>query len=94
MKNSTITSPGDVARWLPVEAAQDDRSVSKWLAELLQAMRREEDFYEVAMKRHMAMKPHKIEWPDGRRPTREELHDAGAVGNALQHALLYTLRHV
>ena len=75
MKNITITLPEDVARWLRVKAAQDDRSVSRWLAELLQRMQRQEDQYEVAMKRYLAMKPHKIDWPDGRRPTREELYD-------------------
>ena len=75
MKNITITLPEDVARWLRVKAAQDDRSVSRWLAEMLQRMQRQEDQYEVAMKRYLAMKSHKIDWPDGRRPTREELYD-------------------
>lgn len=65
----------DLARWLRVRAAEDDRSVSRWVAELLAGMRRREDKYDVAMKRYLAMKPVKIDWPDGRRPTREELYD-------------------
>jgi plasmid stability protein len=75
MKNITITLPEDVARWLRVKAAENERSVSKWLAELLESMQRQEDEYEIAMKRYLAMKPRKINWWNGRRPTREELYD-------------------
>ena len=75
MKNVTITLPEDLARWLRVRAAEDDRSVSGWIADLLTRMRRQDDKYEIAMKRYLAMKPCRIEWPDGRRPTREELYD-------------------
>ena len=75
MKNVTITLPEDLARWLRVKAAKEDRSVSRWLAELLGRMRRNEDRYEVAMRSYLAMKPRKLDWPAGRRPTREELHD-------------------
>ena len=75
MKNVTITLPDDLARWLRVRAAEDDRSVSRWVTELLAGMRRREDKYDIAMKRYLAMKPVKIDWPDGRRPTREDLYD-------------------
>lgn len=75
MKNITITLPEDVARWLRVKAAENERSVSKWLAELLEGMQRQEDEYEIAMKRYLAMKPRKINWLNGRKPTREELYD-------------------
>ena len=77
MKNITITLPEDVARWLRIKAAENERSVSKWLAELLESMQRQEDEYEIAMERFLARarKPRKIEWIDGRKPTREELYD-------------------
>ncbi len=78
MKNITITLPEDVARWLRIKAAENDRSVSRWLAELLEGMQRREDEYEVAMYRALAIKPRKMEWVDGRKPTREELHDRAA----------------
>ena len=42
MKNVTITLPEDVAAWLRVRAAEDGRSVSRWLAELLDGMRSED----------------------------------------------------
>ena len=74
MKNITVTLPEDVARWLRVRAAEDDRSVSRWIRELLERIRRREDDYEIAMKRHLAREPRRIDWPEGRRPSREELY--------------------
>ena len=75
MKNVTITLPENVAKWLRIKAAENDRSVSKWLAELIEGIQRQEDEYDVAMKRYLAMEPRTINWPDGRRPTRDELYD-------------------
>ena len=75
MKNVTISLPEDLARWLRVKAAEDDRSVSRWIAELLERRRRKEDEYDAAMERYLAIKPRKLAWPEGRRPTREELYD-------------------
>ena len=78
MTNITLTLPEDVARWLLIKAAENERSMSKWLAELLEGMQRREDEYEVAMKRALSIKPRKMEWVDRREPTREELHDRAA----------------
>ncbi len=75
MKNITVTLPEECARWVRVRAAQEDRSVSRWLAELLEGMRRREDDYDAAMDRLLAIKPQKLRWIDGRRPTREEIYD-------------------
>ena len=75
MKNVTITLPENVAKWLRIKAAENDRIVSKWLAELIEGIQRQEDEYDVAMKRYLAMEPRMINWPDGRRPTRDELYD-------------------
>lgn len=75
MKNVTITLTEELARWLCIKAAKDNLSVSRWLAELLEGMRRQEDQYEVAMKHYLAMKPRRFDWPNDRRPTREELYD-------------------
>ena len=79
MTNVTITLPDDLARWLRVRAAEDGLSVSRWVAELLARMRRGEDEYEVAMKEFMAVKTRRMEWVDGRKPTREELHDRAGL---------------
>lgn len=73
MKNTTITLPEDVARWLRIKAAENERSVSKWLAELLESIQRQEDEYEIAMKCFLTRESRKIEWINGHKPTREEL---------------------
>ncbi|MDE0621119.1 MAG: hypothetical protein OXH83_05565 [Bryobacterales bacterium] len=80
MKRITIALPDDLIRRLCVKAAEDDLSVSRWLAELLQGMRLREDGYEVAMRSYLEMKPRKLDWPGGRRPTREELYDRPGLG--------------
>ena len=82
MKNVTVTLPDDLARWVRVRAAEDDCSVSGWIADLLAGVRRREDTYETAMKQALAIKPWKMEWVDGRRPTREELHDRAGFADA------------
>ena len=79
MKNITITLPEDLARWVRVRAAENERSVSKWIAELLEGTRRREDDYDMAMRQFLAVEPRRMEWVDGRRPTREELHDRAGL---------------
>lgn len=79
MKNVTITLPEDLARWVRIRAAENDRSVSRWVAEMLERTRRREDEYEIAMEQFLSRKPWKMEWRDGRRPTREELYDRAGL---------------
>jgi len=74
MKNVTVTLPDEVADWLRDRAAGNGRSVSLWLTERLEEMRRREDEYVRAMERYLARKPRTLRWADGRRPTREDLH--------------------
>ena len=59
MKNVTVTLPVDVAAWVRVRAAENGRSVSGRLADLLEGMRRGEDEYDLAMERYLARKPRK-----------------------------------
>ena len=75
MKNVTVTLPEDTALWVRVRAAEGGRSVSRWLADLLVGMQRGEGTYDAAMERFFARQPRKLTWSDGRRPTRDELHD-------------------
>lgn len=79
MKNITVTLPENVASWLRVRAAKNGRSVSRWLAELLEDMQRGEQAYELAMERYLARKPRRLNWNDGRRPTRDELHERTGI---------------
>ena len=75
MKGFTVPLPDELARWVEVRAAENDRSVQEWIAEQLEKMRRREDDYAVAMNLFFELEPRKLEWVDGRKPTREELHD-------------------
>ena len=79
MKTVTVTLPEDTALWLRVRADQANRSVSGWLADLIEGARRREGAYEIAMERALARKPRNLEWADGRRPTRDELHDRASL---------------
>ena len=79
MKNITVTLPEDLARWVRVRAAENERSVSRWLAELLEGMRRRDDGYAIAMKQFLEVEPRRMEWIDDRQPTREELHDRAGL---------------
>ena len=79
MKNVTVTLSEDVAAWLRVRAAEDGRSMSRWLAELLEGMRSGEAEYDLAMERYLARKPRKLGWIDGRKPKRDELHDRSGL---------------
>ena len=38
-------------------------------------MKRQEDEYEIAMERALAIEPRKAEWVDRRKPTRDKFHD-------------------
>ena len=79
MKNITITLPEDLARWVRVRAAENERSVSRWIADIVERTRRREDEYDLAMKQFLAVEPRRMEWVDGRKPTREELHDRAGL---------------
>ena len=75
MRNVTISLAEDLALWLRVRAAEEDRSVSSWLAEVLERMKHHEDEYQLAMERALAIQPRQAEWIDGSKPSRESLHD-------------------
>lgn len=75
MKNLTITLDEGTAAWVRVYAAQHGKSVSRFLGEILQERMREVRDYNQAMQRTLAKKPFKFVWVDGRKPTREELHE-------------------
>lgn len=75
MKKVTLTLSDDLAGWVEVRAEENNRSVPEWIAWRLETMRGQEDDYDVAMNRFFEPEPRKREWVDGRKPTREELHD-------------------
>jgi len=75
MKNLTITLDKKTAAWIRVYAARQGMSVSRFVGELLNERMIETRTYNAALRNFLAQKPFKFEFADGRRPTREELHD-------------------
>lgn len=79
MKNITVTLPEEDAHWVRVRAAEHGRSVSRWLAETLQAMRRQEDRYEIVMREALAIPPKPLNESGAPYPSRDSLHDRAGL---------------
>lgn len=75
MKNVTVTLFEETVRWVRAASRRAEPERSSRLAEQVERMRCGDDHYEIAMTSALARKPCRMEWIDGRRPTREELHD-------------------
>jgi hypothetical protein len=73
LRNITITLEESVARWARIEAATQETSVSRFLANLLKERMKQSGEYEAAKQRALARKP--FLKSDGRYLTREEVHD-------------------
>jgi hypothetical protein len=78
MKNITITLDEKTAAWVRIYAAEQGKSVSRLLGEMLMQRMRELRDYDESMRRYLARLARKavaFEWVDGQRPTREELNE-------------------
>jgi hypothetical protein len=76
MRNVTLTVEDELLRWARVRAAQEDKSVSRFLADLLKRERDQTAAYEEAYQRFQARRRHDQAVSDGRPyPTRDELYD-------------------
>jgi uncharacterized protein YqeY len=73
LRNITITLEESVARWVRIQAATHETSVSRFLANLLKERMKQIDEYEAAKRRALARKP--FLKSDGRYLSREEVHD-------------------
>ena len=73
LRNVTLTLEESVARWARVEAARQDLSVSRFLANILAERMKENDEYDAAKRRALARKP--FLKSDGRYLSREKVHD-------------------
>ena len=74
MRNVTVTLDEDVARWARIWAAQHETSVSRMLGEMLRERMIQEERYEAAMQRFLAVEPRPLK-TGGRYPTRDEIHE-------------------
>ncbi|HEX4494459.1 MAG TPA: CopG family transcriptional regulator [Thermoanaerobaculia bacterium] len=78
MKNITVALEEDVALWVRVRAAEQNQSVSRYLAEMLRKQMGEEKTYEEAMASFLASKPSHINDSDTY-PARETLYERPRV---------------
>jgi hypothetical protein len=75
MKNITVTLDETTAAWARVYAARHNKSLSRYLGELLNRTMREVREYEDAMQRYLAKKPVRLNRGNAPYPAREELHE-------------------
>lgn len=73
-KNVTVTLDEETARWVRVEAAKQDTSVSAFLGDVLAERRRRAEGYEAARASFMARRPRPLRKPGKPLPTRDEIH--------------------
>ena len=70
----TITLDEETARWLRIEAAERNTSVSRLVGVLLRERMTSDRSYESAMEEYLSRKPRRLR-ARSRLPPREELHD-------------------
>ncbi len=75
MKNVTISLDETVARWARVKAAEQDKSLSRFLAELLEERMKHEADYQAGLEVFRSMKPVRLRKAGEKLPTRDELYD-------------------
>jgi plasmid stability protein len=75
MKNVTISLDDETARWVRVEAAEHDTSVSRFVGDLLRERMRRNAEYEAAKESFLARQPRPMREPGEKLPSREELHE-------------------
>jgi hypothetical protein len=75
LKNVTISLDASVARWARIKAAEQDKSLSRFLAELLEERMKHESDYDTARRRFKEGKPFAFREPGEKLPTRDEIYD-------------------
>ncbi len=78
-RNVTVTLDEETARWVRVEAAKRDMSVSKFLGQVLAERRSRTEGYEASRAIFMGRKPRRLREEGEPLPTREEIHRRGSI---------------
>ena len=73
-KNVTVGMDEETARWVRIEAARRDLSVSAYLGEVLRREKEREKEYDQAKERYLSRKPRPLGAPRAPLPSRDELH--------------------
>lgn len=74
-RNVTVVMDEDTARWVRVEAARRDLSVSAYLGQVVRQERERVEGYSLAMERFLSREPRPLASPGTPLPSRDELHD-------------------
>ena len=82
LKNVTVTLDEDTARWVRVEAAKQDMSVSQYLREMLSDHRSRSAGYDASHRLFMAREPRPLRACGDLLPTRQEVHERAGPGAA------------
>lgn len=82
LKNVTVTLDEDTARWVRVEAAKQDMSVSQYLREMLSDHRSRSAGYDASHRLFMAREPRPLRTVGHPLPTRDEVHAREGRGAA------------
>jgi len=75
MKNITVTLDDATASWVRIKAAEQNKSMSRFLGELLQQHMNDRVAYQRAMERWLSKPPYMLREPGEPLPTRDEIHD-------------------
>jgi hypothetical protein len=78
-RNVTISLDEEAARWVRIEAARRDTSVSAFLAEILEEWMGQTAGYEDSMKEFLGRGPRRLKPEAGRYPSRDEIHDRAGL---------------
>ena len=74
MKNITITLDAETAAWVRVHAAEQGKSVSRLVGEILQIRMKDRRDYQKAMKRSLAKAPLELTGNAGKPTLRDEIY--------------------
>jgi len=74
MKNITITLDEETAAWIRVHAAEQNKSVSRLVGEILNTRMKERRDYQRAMKRCLAKPPLELNGPTANPTLRDEIY--------------------
>jgi ribosomal protein S3 len=75
MKNITITLDAETARWIRIKAAEENKSVSRFVGDLLQQQMKDRVEYQRAMQSFLSKPALKLGDPGEPLPKREALYD-------------------
>lgn len=76
MKNITITLDEETAAWIRVHAAEENKSVSRLVGEILQSRMRDRREYQRAMRRYLSKPPFDLTGEPEKYAGRDDLGDS------------------